>query len=153
MFLWKLVKNYKPKLETISKHLQKFHKWVNKGEKHKQKTMNKITFASSSLIEWSRKRPFVSYSSLKFSFVFGIDTTSAKKDIIWKIRLLAVSSVTRNEAKIILSKILEGILLNCNDTSGSSTYPWNQLGRSCQSWPSHQPWHVFASEWQWLLCR
>ena len=39
---------------------------------------NRQTFDSSSLTEWRRNRPFVSYSRRKFSFVLGIETTSGQ---------------------------------------------------------------------------
>ena len=39
-------------------------------------------------------------------------------------------------------------MLNCHTQERNiCAYPWSQQGRSCQSWPCHQPTHGAASRW------
>ena len=127
-----------------------------------KRKISKLTFASSSLMEWSRKRPFVSYKSLKFSFVLGIDTTSATKDTVYRIK-----NTKKNQHKYKYKNAYKKLRISSRyflfqsskrnsfqllqyKKHHSYAYPWNQLDRSCLSWLCYQPLHAFASEWQLL---
>jgi len=65
------------------------------------------TFASSSLTEWRRNRPLVSYRRRKFSFVLGIETTSGKIK-----RLEKINQQGKCKTKSLFTELYHCMILN-----------------------------------------